>query len=158
MRQTFLLTLMYLRAFTRDRTAMFFSLVVPLMLMLIFGSLNLGAFGKVSLALDDQANNSASQQFVSALEKVDTIVVTRESSETALVRLRRTELDMLLVIPRDFAIAPTRAGQPVPTITVYGNAARPQQVSVGQAIVSALITRLSYTVNQSAPVVDVEQK
>ncbi|HET7700599.1 MAG TPA: ABC transporter permease [Candidatus Limnocylindria bacterium] len=158
MRQTALLTLMYLRAFTRDRTAMFFSLVVPLMLMLIFGSLNLGAFGKVSLALDDQAGNAASQQFVSALEKIDTMVVTRQTSETALARLRRTELDMLLVIPRDFAIAPTRAGQPVPTVTVYGNASRPQQVSVGQAIVNELITRLSYAVNQSAPVVNVEQK
>ena len=158
MRQTLLLTLMYLRAYMRDRTAMFFSLIVPLMLMLIFGSLNLGAFGKVSLALDDQANNAASQQFVSALEKVDTMVVTREPSEAALQRLRRTELDMLLVIPRDFAIAPTRAGQPVPTVTVYGNAARPQQVSVGGAIVNELITRLSYAVNQSAPVVNVEQK
>lgn len=158
MRQTLLLTLMYLRAFTRDRTAMFFSLVVPLMLMLIFGSLNLGAFGKVSVALDDQASNPASRQFAGALESVETLLVTRETSETALVRLRRTELDMLLVIPKDFAIAPTRAGQPVPTVTVYGNAARPQQVSVGQAIVNELITQLSYAVNQGAPVVSVEEQ
>ena len=158
MRQALLLTVMYLRAYVRDRTAMFFSLVVPLMLMLIFGSLNLGAFGKVSLALDDQADNAASQQFASALEKVGTLDVKREPADTALTKLRRTELDMLLVIPRDFAIAPTRAGQPVPTATMYGNAARPQQVSVGEAIVNELITQLSFAVNQSAPVVKIEQK
>ncbi|HUQ41397.1 MAG TPA: ABC transporter permease, partial [Candidatus Limnocylindrales bacterium] len=117
-----------------------------------------GAFGKVSVALDDQANNTASQQFVSAFEKVNTLSIKRESAETALTQLKRTELDMLLVIPKDFAIAPSRAGQPVPTVTVYGNATRPQQVSVGQAIVNEIITRLSYAVNQSAPIVNVEQK
>lgn len=158
MHQALRLTRMYLRAYLRDRTAMFFSLVVPLMLLLIFGSLNLGAFGKVSLAVDDQANNAASQSFVSALEKVETLELRHESAATALTQLKRTELDVLLVIPRDFAIAPTRAGQPVPTVTLYGNDARPQQVSVGESIVNELITRLSYAVNQSAPVVALRQE
>ena len=158
MRQALLLTLMYFRAYVRDRTAIFFSLVVPLMLLLIFGSLNLGAFGKVSLAVDDQANNAASQQFVSGLEKIDTLSITRESSDSAVAALKRTELDMLLVVPKDFAIAPTRAGQPVPTLTIYGNDARPQQVSVGESIVIEVITRLSFAVNQTAPVLNLKQE
>ncbi|HAF10137.1 MAG TPA: hypothetical protein DCK98_08670 [Chloroflexi bacterium] len=158
MRQALLLTLMYFRAYVRDRTAIFFSLVVPLMLLLIFGSLNLGAFGKVSLAVDDQANNAASQQFVSGLEKIDTLSITRESSDSAVAALKRTELDMLLVVPKDFAIAPTRAGQPVPTLTIYGNDARPQQVSVGESIVIEVITRLSFAVNQTAPVISLKQE
>jgi ABC-2 type transport system permease protein len=154
MGQALRLTVMYLRAYVRDRTAMFFSLVVPLMLLLIFGSLNLGAFGKVSLAIDDQANNAASQQLVTTLGSIDTLSIKHVSADAALVQLKRTELDMLLVIPRDFAIAPTRAGQPVPTLTMYGNDARPQQVSVGESIVDEVITRLSYAVNQTAPVVN----
>jgi len=158
MRQASLLTVMYFRAYVRDRTAIFFSLVVPLMLLLIFGSLNLGAFGKVSLAIDDQANNPASQQFVSGLEKIDTLDVRRESRDTALLALKRTELDMLLVVPKDFAIAPTQAGQAVPTLTIYGNDSRPQQVSVGRSIVSEIITRISFAVNQSAPVINVTQE
>ncbi len=158
MRQTLLLTFMYLRAYARDRTAMFFSLVVPLMLMVIFGSLNLGAFGRVSLAIDDQARNPASEQFAATLRGISTLTIREVDQETALVQLKRTELDMLLVIPRDFAVSPSRAGQPVPTLTVYGNAARPQQVSVGQSIVNEVITRLSFAVNQAAPVVNVRQE
>ena len=158
MAQALRLTLMYLRAYLRDRTAVFFSLVVPLMLLLIFGSLNLGAFGQVSLAIDDQANNAASQSFVSALEKIDTLSVKHVSADAALAELKRTELDMLLVIPKDFAIAPTRAGQPVPTLTMYGNDARPQQVSVGESIVNEVITRLSFAVNQTAPVLSLKQE
>ena len=87
MRQALLLTVMYFRAYLRDRTALFFSLVVPLMLLLIFGSLNLGAFGKVSLAVDDQANNAASQQFVGGLEKIDTLSIRREPTDAALVAI-----------------------------------------------------------------------
>ncbi|HEX6062308.1 MAG TPA: ABC transporter permease [Candidatus Limnocylindria bacterium] len=158
MSQALRLTFMYLRAYLRDRTAVFFSLVVPLMLLLIFGSLNLGAFGQVSLAIDDQANNPASQSFVSALEKIDTLSVKHVSADAALAELKRTELDMLLVIPKDFAIAPTRAGQSVPTLTMYGNDARPQQVSVGESIVNEVITRLSFAVNQTAPVLSLKQE
>ena len=158
MRQTLLLTFMYLRAYARDRTALFFSLVVPLMLMVIFGSLNLGAFGRVSLAIDDQARNPASEQLAATLRGISTLSIRDFDRDTALVQLRRTELDMLLVIPRGFAIAPSRAGQPVPTLTVYGNAARPQQVSVGQSIVNEVITRLSFAVNQMAPIVSVTQE
>ncbi|HEV2011641.1 MAG TPA: ABC transporter permease [Candidatus Limnocylindria bacterium] len=158
MRQALLLTFMYFRAYIRDRTAVFFSLVVPLMLLLIFGSLNLGAFGKVSLAVDDQASNAASQQFVSGLETIDTLSIKRESSASGLAALKRTELDMLLVVPKDFAIAPTRAGQAVPTLTIYGNDARPQQVSVGGSIINEVITRLSFAVNQTAPVIGLKQE
>ena len=63
-RQALRLTLMYLRAYLRDRTAIFFSLVVPLMLLLIFGSLNLGAFGKVTIAIDDQAAVVSGHEFL----------------------------------------------------------------------------------------------
>ena len=156
MRQPLLLTLMYFRAYLRDRTAVFFSLGVPLMLLLIFGSLNLGAFGRVSLAIDDQAKNPASQQFVAALEQINTLSIQRESADSALAKLKRTELDMLLVVPKDFAIAPTRAGQKAPTLTIYGNATRPQEVSVGESIINEVITRLSYVANQTAPIVDLK--
>ncbi|MEP7003606.1 MAG: ABC transporter permease [Chloroflexota bacterium] len=156
MTQALRLTVMYFRAYLRDRTAIFFSLVVPLMLLLIFGSLNLGAFGKVSIAIDDQASNTASQQFLGTLQKIDTLIVTRGTADSALVKLKRTELDMLLVIPKDFAIAPARPGQTVPTLTIYGNASRPQQTSVGESIINEVVTRLSYAVNQTAPIVSLK--
>ena len=60
MRQTLRLFALLLRAYLRDRTALFFSLIVPLMLMVIFGYLNLGDFGRVTLAIDDQAKNQSS--------------------------------------------------------------------------------------------------
>src|SRR5690349_5476103 len=118
MRQTARLTSALLRAYARDRIALFFSLIVPLMLMVIFGYLNLGDFGRVSIAIDDQAKNSASKQLTDILRGVETLQLSEQPTADALTKLKRTELDILVVIPPDFAIAPARPGQPVPQITV----------------------------------------
>src|SRR5947207_7121411 len=153
MRQTYRRTSLLLRAYVRDRIALFFSLIVPLMLMVIFGYLNLGDFGRVSIAVDDQAKNAASQQLTGVLRGIGTLQVGELSTDEALGKLRRTELDMLVVIPSDFTIAPARPGQAVPQLTVYGDDARPQQVAVGRQIIAQVIDRLSFAVTQSAPVI-----
>src|SRR5919201_1283600 len=142
MRQTLRLTNLYLRAYVRDRIALFFSLIVPLMLMVIFGYLNLGDFGRVSVAIDDGAKNASSAQLLGVLRQVTAFQVTELPTDQALVKLRRTELDMLVVVPSDFAIAPARPGQTVPQIVVYGDDARPQQVAV----------------TQTAPVVSIDER
>ena len=158
MRQTRRLFGLLLRAYVRDRTALFFSLVVPLMLMVIFGYLNLGDFGRVTLAIDDRAKNQSSAQFTQVLKGIETLQVSALSTDDGLTKLRRTELDMLVVIPSDFVIAPARPGQPVAQLVVYGDDARPQQVAVGRQIVSQVIDRLSFAVTQTAPVVAVKDE
>src|SRR3989442_7914187 len=105
MRQTRRLFALLVRAYIRDRTALFFSLVVPLMLMVIFGYLNLGDFGRVSIAIDDRAKNEDSRRFADALRGIETLQLAPGSAVDALSRLRRTELDMLIVIPPGFGIA-----------------------------------------------------
>jgi ABC-2 type transport system permease protein len=157
-RQTARLTSALLRAYVRDRIALFFSLIVPLMLMVIFGYLNLGDFGRVTLAIDDHARNAASTQLIDVLRRVDTLQISEQSTDDALNKLRRTELDMLVVIPADFTIAPARPGQTVPQLTVYGDDARPQQVAVGRQVISAIIDRLSFAVTQTAPVVGIRDE
>src|SRR5437867_3787572 len=102
------------------------------MLMVIFGYLNLGDFGRVSIAIDDRAKNEDSRRFADALRGIETLQLAPGSAVDALSRLRRTELDMLIVIPPGFGIAPARPGQVVPELTVYGDDARPQQVAVGR--------------------------
>jgi len=116
-RQTVRLFGLLLRGYVRDRTALFFSLVVPLMLMVIFGYLNLGDFGRVSVAIDDQAKNQSSKQLIDILKGINTLVVSEQTTDDALNHLKRTELDMLGVIPTDFVIAPARRGQAVPPLT-----------------------------------------
>src|SRR5439155_2678457 len=89
-------------------------------------------------------------QLVQILNGIETLQLTELPTDQALTKLRRTELDMLILIPPDFAIAPARPGQTVPQIVVYGDDARPQQVAVGRQIVSQVIDRLSFAITDGA--------
>ena len=152
MRQVLGYTLMLLRAYRRDRVALFFGFFFPLIFMGLFGILNFGSFGHVSLGIVDNATNADSQAFRASLEKIETLQVTNGTEADEQAALTKGDLDIVLVIPADFKIAPARAGQPVPTMTLFENAGRGQQVAVGEAILNQVIDQLSFAVTQSAPI------
>ena len=158
MSQVLSLMVLMLRAYARDRVALFFSLFVPLMLMVIFGYLNLGAFGRVTMAVVDEARNADSARFVEALASSGPLTVRSLPRGEALRQLERSELDMALVLPPDFRIAAPRPGDEIPTVVVYGNQARPQQVAAGQSMVSDVINQLSFAVSQTGPAVRIERE
>ncbi|MDO8562329.1 MAG: ABC transporter permease [Candidatus Limnocylindria bacterium] len=146
---------MLLRAYLRDRSALFFSVVLPLMFMLIFGALNFGAFGHVNVGIDDEAQNADSARFTTILEGVETLSVRKGALADEQARLVKGDRDLVIVIPKDFRLAPGPAGAPAPALTVYANAGRAQQASVGRAILAQVIDQLTFAVNRTAPIVAV---
>src|SRR5437762_6836401 len=106
MRQVFGYVLMLLRAYTRDFTALFFGFFFPLIFMGLFGILNFGSFGHVSLGIVDNANNADSQGFLSGLKTVETLQIQTGNDAAEQDALRKGDLDIVLVIPADFKIAP----------------------------------------------------
>lgn len=151
-------TVMLMRAYTRDRTALFFGFFFPLIFMTLFGVLNLGAFGRVNLGIADNARNADSQAFIGAFSKIDTLRVTAGTVDGELSAMQKGDRDLVLVIPSDFRIAPARPGSAVPTLTLYQNTGRPEQASVGAAILAQAIDQLSFAVTQTAPVVAVRRE
>lgn len=152
MGQTLRFTAMLLRAYVRDRSALFFTFFLPFLFMVIFGYLNFGALGTVGVGIVDDARSADSQRFVAALREVPTMQVEAIDLDAALRKLRRSELAIALRIPADFRIAPARPGTAVPTITLYENEAAPQQVAVGRSILGDVIDRLSFAAAGAAPI------
>ncbi len=146
-------TLMLLRAYTRDGTALFFGFFFPLIFMGLFGILNFGAFGHVAVGIVDNANNADSQAFRAGLAKIETLQLSSGTNEDQLADLQKGDRDLVLVIPADFKIAPARPGSAVPTLTIYENQGRGEQVAVGNAILTQVIDQMSFAITQSAPVV-----
>ena len=158
MRQVLSLTGLLLRAFSRDFAAVFFTVVLPLLFMLIFGALNLGALGHVNVGIVDQAQNQASAAFVDTLRGVDTLAITTGDEAAERARLLKSDRDLVIVIPADFRIAPASPGSPVPTLVVYENQGRAQQAAVGEAILTQLIDRASFAVTRTAPAVELRRE
>jgi ABC-2 type transport system permease protein len=163
--QTLRFTGILLRAYVRDRAALFFTFFLPFLFMIIFGFLNFGGFSRVDVGVVDGSANADSDRFIAALRQVPTLRVTTIGDEaTALRRLRRSELDMALVIPSDFRIQPVARSGPggVPptasTVQLFENQAAPQESAVGRAILSEVIDRVSFAAAGTMPSIQVARQ
>lgn len=152
MRQVLGYTALLLRAYARDRTALFFGFLFPLLFMVLFGVLNFGGSVRVDLAVVDEAKNEQSASFLSTLRRIETLRVATGEREAEIAKLSAGDRDLVLVIPSDFRIAPARPGTSVPTLTLYESSAQPEAGAVGRAILSSVVNELSFAVTQTAPV------
>src|SRR3989304_6027554 len=67
------------RMFVRNRAAVFFSLFLPLIIMLIFGVLNFEGTTTIQLGIVDEAENAASARLGTRLEAYDYIALSSGS-------------------------------------------------------------------------------
>ena len=151
-------TLLLMRAYMRDRTALFFGFFFPLLFMGLFGVLNLGAFGHVAVGLVDEAGNADSRSFAGVLGKIETLDLSTGGRDAELAALQKGERDVVLILPADFRIAPAAASATVPTVTLYLNDARPEQSNVGAAIITQTVDQMSFAVSQTRPVIALDRK
>ncbi len=93
------------RSSLRNRVALFFTLGLAFLFMVIFGELFGGNNFSISYAVVDNDHSAASQRFVAALTGVPHVTVTSESNAAALNDLRNNHDDVVLVIPTGFGAA-----------------------------------------------------
>jgi len=147
------------KMFIRNRAALFFSLVVPLLIMLIFGVLNFGGTTQVSLGLVDEASNQASDALRTALDKTEAFEIQAGSQQGELDELKEGHRDLVLVIPAGFDLQP--ASDPNRQLTAYTNASKPQQAQIGGLLLNAVVSQLMLAAGQpggpAGPVVKVTE-
>ena len=149
-------TAMLLRSYARDRTALFFGFLFPLLFMVLFGVLNFGGSVRVDLAVVDEARNEQSTSFVETLRRIETLRMTSGERSSELNRLQAGDRDLVLVIPADFRIAP--GGSAAPTLTLYESSAQPEAAAVGRAILNSVVNEMSFAVTGTRPVVTVRRE
>ena len=151
-------TAMLLRSYARDRTALFFGFLFPLLFMALFGVLNFGGSVRVALAVVDGAQNEQSSSFIAALRDIETLRVTTGDRDAELAALAAGDRDLVLVIPAEFRIAPARPGASVPKLTLYENSAEPEAAAIGGAILSSVVNSMSFAVTQTEPVMTIARE
>lgn len=103
------------KRFFRDKLAIFFSVGFPLIFLFVFGSLNSGNSGvSFNVALINQSQSTFAKEFVDKTEKSDVLKVNKEvaSLDDAKDRMARSELDVTIVLPRDFGEVKENARYP----------------------------------------------
>ena len=142
------------KMFVRNRAALFFSLFVPLLIMLIFGVLNFGGSTTVSLGVADEADNQASHALVAALGQTTAFEVQAGARDAELAELEQGHRDLVLVIPDGYELAPPTADSS--KLVAYSNRAKPEQAQVGGLILNAVVGQLIAGGGSAGPLVSIE--
>jgi|GEM_PF-206007 len=163
------LTLAQLRIFARNRQMLFFTLLFPLLLMVMLGSF-IGKGGSVSLntVIVDQDATPQSQSLIAMLEDssvspLKAIVSPDEAGSQAL--LKKGDKQFVIVIPSGYGAqiaaveAASSASAVNPTnLQVYYDETDASRANVGLAVIGQLVDGVSKKITQYKPAVMVEGK
>jgi ABC-2 type transport system permease protein len=143
-----------LKAYYRNLSAMFFSLALPLVIMVLLGVLNIGSSSVTeTVGVVDMAHNPTSQQVVQSLEKVSVLKLNFGSRTSELNALKKGDRAAVVVLPADLgALITCPAGSPPAcrprpkpvSVPVFTNKSKPQDAQIARAIVTQFFDSASF--------------
>ena len=123
------------KMFIRNRLALFFSLFLPLVIMLIFGVLNFEGSTTVELGVVDEAGNDAAAALREELGAFSYLEISDGTRDAELAALEAGDRGFVLVIPEEFA--PTLGGET--GLVAYASTSDPTQAQVGQGLLQQAV-------------------
>lgn len=94
----------FVRGYTRSKIGLFFSLVFPIILILLFGAIFSGSNGPVSVYVQNQDVGGPSQTFINLLDNATTVTVTQvDKGQDFQQYLLAHSVDQGVVIPLGFS-------------------------------------------------------
>jgi ABC-2 type transport system permease protein len=140
------LTLASMKMWFRDRQALFWSLFLPLMLMVIFGVLNFGSLGRIDLGIVDHADNAESQGLAAVLEGIEAFNISQGGTEASEdLALADGDRDLVVIVPGDFG----PSDQPIAVRVLY-NEGQARETQVGQAILRQVLDELTFSLSDAS--------
>ncbi len=147
MRVALSLTVASLKMYFRNRQAIFFSLFIPLLIMVIFGLLDFDRFSGAQVGVVDEAGNEASAAVILGLSNRDDDLIDVELGTLAeeTERLQDGEIDAMFVIPANFA----EPGGPV-TLSATTDERSPQRAALAITLLGQSIGSLGRQITSTA--------
>ena len=136
MRATLAIVRSVVRDTRRNRTALFFTLLIPIFFMVIFG-LAFGNSPKLNIGIADQDGTGASIEFVAQMKQISALAITTGSQSTLLNDLHNDSLDAVAVLPNGFGSA-VSGGAPI-AVPVYENENSPQSAPLAVSALNQVI-------------------
>jgi ABC-2 type transport system permease protein len=133
---------------SRDRSALFWTFFLPLVIMVIFGLLNFGELGKIDLGVVDLAQNEASARFIDDAREVEALRINLGSEADERAALADGQRDLILILPENFGPVVTAQGpvwEPMTLQALY-HAGRPAESQVGLGILRSGVDEMNFAV------------
>lgn len=149
----------YQLRFFRDKTALFFTFLFPLIFLFIFGSIFNSSDMNFSIAIINKADSEFATQFVeqAASDEVFEVDSSIQDLETAKLRMNRGEIDSVLVLPESFGeIGDDK--RPSGELEVYYTPGSEQAGQTVAAVMEQIFGEINQQLGQGEPNFTVAQK
>ncbi|MFZ2126081.1 MAG: ABC transporter permease [Candidatus Microsaccharimonas sp.] len=150
----------YILRFFRDKTAIFFTFLFPLLFLFVFGSINSGNSDiSFKIALLNHSSTSFAQTFDTQLRENETFEVVGGVTdfEDARERMGRGEIDTIIELPDTFGALNDKQ-QPSGALNVYYSEASPQSGQAVAAVMEGALDGINRELGQPEPPLTVVQK
>jgi ABC-2 type transport system permease protein len=146
-----------IKMFFRNRQALFFSLFLPLMIMVIFGLIDFGKMGSTNLTIYDGAKNEQSTQFIDGLKKIDTLnIKTADNLDDAKTELIKGDTDVILEIKPDTFSFNQAAPPTTKDVVMYLSKGRAQQGQIAVTVINQVLDSMSHQITKQPPLFEVQ--
>ena len=125
----------------RNVTAVFFTMFIPILLVIIFGLLNSGDnSGSIHIALTNNSKTQMAQNFEGTLKSIKAFKVDKMSEKEARDQLGKGKLDLQVVIPTDFGTMAATGFKPS-TVSSYYNQGKPGSGQTAGLIIGQVMSQ-----------------
>ncbi len=148
-----------LKMIARNRLALFWALVFPLIFVVIFGLFRLGEPASFELAVVDNARDRLSQELLQNLSGIQVLKLSTAPGEAeARQSLEAGEVDFVLVLPSGLAAAAFGGtGKPVPVTLLYDEAnLQVNQVVIG--LVQRFLDQTNLVIQGARPILELQRE
>src|SRR5689334_188148 len=98
-----LLTIANIKSFTRDRSALFWTLAFPLIFILLFGTIFSGGNNDRTIGFADLDGSPASAQLSAAFTSVRSVKLVEGTEDDLVARMKKGEVSAVIVVPKGYA-------------------------------------------------------
>ncbi len=149
----------YLKRFWRDKTALFFTFLFPLIFLFVFGSIFNKTDISFNVALLNHSDSQFASGFVSSAMSDKTFKINKDIKDidTAKQRMSRGEIDSIIELPKHFGEA-NASGKPSGSVVVYTKKGAEQSGQTVAAVMEAVLADINKKMGQPDAPLTVEQK
>ena len=149
----------YQKRFYRDKVALFFTFLFPLIFLFVFGTIFRGSSVSFNVAVINHSKTEFSKDFLKAATDDKTFKVKTEvkTMDDAKKRMSRGELDSVLELPANFG-TPNATGVPAGTMNVYYQKGSEQSGKTVAAVMQSILDDINAKLGRPAAALKVAEK
>lgn len=144
-----------LKMFIRNKGTIVFSLLLPMVMLSVFGFLSGRSGAAISIGITNHSTTGMAAEFERALVQVGAFSIKTMSESEAATELGKGHIDLQIIVPQDFGVM--KDGRPVAEeIETRFNDGRPQGGQVANLVISQIVNSLDRKFMGTAPMLEVK--